>query len=223
MVVKKEKKTVFENLKNVYRLVVYNDTTFAELWKIRLSRLNVFAYGGIFFILVVALVFVLLVYSPLNIFLPACQDSKMQHQILQNALRLDSLQYELDIRDKYLKTVKAVIEGKEPEIIADETDTTQRYSNILFEKSAEDSLLRLEIEKEELYNLSVAEDKLTDNSISSMHFFAPINKGLITNDFNLEQNHFGTDIVAEPNSGIMSTLDGTITMATWTLETGNVI
>ena len=46
---------------------------------------------------------------------------------------------------------------------------------------------------------------------------------MVTNKFNSINNHFGTDIVAPPNEKITATLSGTIILATWTLETGNII
>jgi murein DD-endopeptidase MepM/ murein hydrolase activator NlpD len=46
---------------------------------------------------------------------------------------------------------------------------------------------------------------------------------MVTNSFNPLNNHFGTDVVAGPNEVVKATLDGTVIMASWTLETGHVI
>jgi murein DD-endopeptidase MepM/ murein hydrolase activator NlpD len=48
-------------------------------------------------------------------------------------------------------------------------------------------------------------------------------KGIVTATFSAKENHYGTDIVANANEVVKSTLPGTVTMAAWTLETGNVI
>ncbi len=55
-----------------------------------------------------------------------------------------------------------------------------------------------------------------------MHFFPPV-KGIITRGFNPMEGHYGIDMVAAPNEVVKATLDGTVTMSTWTLETGYVI
>jgi murein DD-endopeptidase MepM/ murein hydrolase activator NlpD len=55
-----------------------------------------------------------------------------------------------------------------------------------------------------------------------MHFFTPV-KGLISDHYDAKQNHFGIDIVAQPNEVVKATLEGTITLASWTLETGYII
>jgi murein DD-endopeptidase MepM/ murein hydrolase activator NlpD len=55
-----------------------------------------------------------------------------------------------------------------------------------------------------------------------MHFFTPV-KGLVTNEYNPKENHFGLDIVAHPNEVVKVTLDGTVILSSWTMETGNVI
>jgi len=58
--------------------------------------------------------------------------------------------------------------------------------------------------------------------MEKLNFFSPV-RGMVTNSFNPLNNHFGTDIVAGPNEVVKATLDGTVTMASWTLETGHVI
>ena len=98
------------------------------------------------------------------------------------------------------------------------------YENITFSKSVEDSLLRIQIEQEEQYNLSTSEyeENNKGSKIINQHFFTPL-KGVVTSKFNPVDNHFGTDIVAESNTIVSAVLDGTVVMAGWTLETGYII
>ena len=46
---------------------------------------------------------------------------------------------------------------------------------------------------------------------------------MVTNSFNAGENHFGTDIVAAPNEVVKAAMDGTVILATWTVETGYVL
>ena len=223
MAEEKEKRKFIKKIKDKYRFVIYNDTTFEEVLHFRLSRLNVFAYVGISVVLIATLVVILIVFTPLREFIPQYPDSVLQREIVENALRVDSLEQELRVRDQYFNNIKTIIEGKEPDNFVSAQDTTTEYKEISFDKSIQDSILRQQVEAEEQYNLANIEDPFMMQSISSLDFFAPINKGVITNPFNLKEGHFGVDLVAAPNTGVMTVLDGTVTMATWTLPTGYVI
>jgi murein DD-endopeptidase MepM/ murein hydrolase activator NlpD len=99
-----------------------------------------------------------------------------------------------------------------------------KSKSIKFVKSKKDSLLRKQIEGEEQYNLTFSEKprQQTGINLSQLHFFTPL-RGVITNSYNQETDHFGTDIVAGPNEVIKATLEGTVIVANWTLETGYVI
>ncbi|HKL38658.1 MAG TPA: M23 family metallopeptidase, partial [Bacteroidales bacterium] len=48
-------------------------------------------------------------------------------------------------------------------------------------------------------------------------------QGMITNSFNAKEKHFGTDIVSGGNNVVVAALEGTVTMADWTLKTGWII
>ncbi len=219
---KKNKRTFSEKLRDKYRLIIYNDNTFEEVWFIRLSRLNLLAVASSLFILIVAIVFVLIAYTSIRELIPGYPDGNMRRNILINAIRLDSLENEIRFRDQYFNNLKAIISGKEPDNMLASVDTSIDYGEIEFTKSVEDSILRIQIEEEEQYNLTIFENEPSTEGLASIHFFAPI-KGLVTNSFNANQNHFGTDIVAAPNEVVKATLDGTVIMASWTVETGYFI
>ena len=48
-------------------------------------------------------------------------------------------------------------------------------------------------------------------------------KGIITSSFDPMEGHFGVDLVAAPSEVVKAALGGTVTMSTWTLETGYVL
>ena len=187
MAEEKEKRKFIKKIKDKYRFVIYNDTTFEEVLHFRLSRLNVFAYVGISVVLIATLVVILIVFTPLREFIPQYPDSVLQREIVENALRVDSLEQELRVRDQYFNNIKTIIEGKEPDNFVSAQDTTTEYKEISFDKSIQDSILRQQVEAEEQYNLANIEDPFMMQSISSLDFFAPINKGVITNPFNLKE------------------------------------
>jgi murein DD-endopeptidase MepM/ murein hydrolase activator NlpD len=103
-------------------------------------------------------------------------------------------------------------------------DTTGvvNQQEITFIRSTNDSLLRRQVEAEEQFRLSVLDEENTDHNLYDMHFFTPVD-GIITRSFNPMEGHYGIDLVAAPNEVVKAALDGTVTMSTWTLETGYVI
>ena len=199
-----------------------NDSTFEEVGFIRLSRLNILAVGGIFIIIFIILVYMVVAYTPVRETIPGYPDALMRQHIRQNVMKLDSLEHELIIRDQYFDNMRRIINGEAPITHINDTTAASGGEEIVFVRSEKDSLLRRHVEAEEQFRLSVIEPLGDHQNLHEMHFFTPV-RGIITNPFNPLDNHFGVDLVAEPDAVVKATLDGTVTMATWTLETGYVI
>ena len=98
---KENRRQVLDNLKNKYRLSVRNDITFEEVWYIRLSKMNVLALVGGLSLITISLVYMLIAYTSIREFIPGYPDGDTRRSIIMNALELDSLQHELDLRDPY--------------------------------------------------------------------------------------------------------------------------
>jgi murein DD-endopeptidase MepM/ murein hydrolase activator NlpD len=147
----------------------------------------------------------------------------LRRDIIMNALMLDSLERELIIRDKYFKDLNDVISGRQPIESVAMRDTSRNYSNIVFRKSAEDSIFRTRVEQEEQYNLSIGTTGAErGTSLANIHFFPPV-KGVVSANFDSRTRHYGTDVVTQPKAVVSSTLDGTVVMTGWTMETGFVM
>ena len=218
----KKKRGFFQKLRNKYRLIIYNDDTFEEVWYMRLSRLNVFAVLGTLIILVVAFVSILIAFTSLKEFIPGFPEGDTRHKMISNYQKIDSLETELRLREQYLTNLHQILSGETPSDVTSTQDTSNNEQAVSFTPSRHDSLLRQQIEKEEKYTLAVDYSVPKERELSQIHFFAPV-KGMITNSFDAKQNHFGTDLVAGVDNVVVATLDGTVTMANWTLKTGYVI
>lgn len=222
MAIEKKKPQKFQRLKHKYRFVILNDDTFEEKLNFKLSQLNVFTAFGVGSLFLIALVTVLIAFTPLREFIPGYADVKIRKTGVENTLRIDSLEIVIQQKEQYINNINRIIQG-EPIIFDDSVvvDTTLNYKNIGNEKIPQDSLLRVMIETEEKYNLFKSAGK-TPGSISNFIFFSPL-KGIVTEIFNPKKLHFGVDLVAPKNEAIKSTLDGTVIFAEWTAETGYVI
>lgn len=218
----KRRKVLMNNLKHKYRLVFFNDNTFEEVWHLRLSLFNVLSAVGTIALFLIVLVIVLMAFTPLRELIPGYPNEDMRRKIVQSALRLDSLEKKIQLRDQYFANLNALISGEEPIKYDSAQKLSKDYKNIKFTKSVQDSLFRQKYEEEEQFNFAVARTSKQESSIAEMHFFPPV-KGIITNNYDAKENHLGIDIVGAPNEVVKATLDGTIVLATWTLETGYII
>lgn len=217
-----KKRKLRDKLTDKYRLVILNDSTFEEALSLRLSRLNLLAVGGGLAILGIAIVFVLIAYTPVRELIPGYPDQTMRQNIKSTALKLDSLEQQLALRDYYINNVYSIIKGDLPKARTDTTDTARTYGNLDFSVSAEDSMFRRTVEAEDQYSLSVATTQQRGVAFSNVHFFVPV-KGVVTNSYNSSEGHYGIDVVAGVSEVVKATLEGTVVLATWSLETGYTI
>ncbi len=205
-----------------YRLVILNEESYEEVGFVRLSRLNILAITGILSLLLIALVYIVIAYTPVRELIPGYPDAMMSHHIRQNAMKLDSIQRELAIRDQYFLNINRIVNGERPMDYLNDTSNSQSSDEIIFSRSSNDSILRQKVEAEEQFRLSIADQPAKGEELHDIHFFTPV-RGIITNPFNPMDNHYGIDLVAGPDEVVKAALSGTVTMATWTLETGHVI
>jgi len=211
------------NWRDKYRFSVTNDHTFEEIWRIRLTQYNAFLLITSLIVFLIGATACMIAFTNLKEFVPGYPNVTMRRNILMSAIRLDSLDRELALRDKYFANLNAIISGNPPADIAVRQDTTRNYKAINFNTSSQDSALRTRVENEERFNLTTGpslQESVT--SLAGMHFFPPV-KGIISGKYDLRTKHFGTDIVTKPKALVASTLDGTVIFTGWTMETGFVI
>ncbi len=211
------------NWRDKYRFSIVNDTTFEEVWRVRLTQYNAFLLITALVLFLIGSTVSLIAFTNLREFIPGYPDVTMRRNILMSAIRLDSLEKELVLRDKYFANMNAIISGREPDDFYSVQDTTGNYRSIVFTNNPEDSALRARVENEERYNLTLGPSSLESVvSLAGMHFFPPV-KGIISGRFDERTRHFGTDIVAKPKSSVSAVLDGSVIFTGWTMETGFVI
>lgn len=218
---KNEKKK--RSWRDKYRFSVTNDTTFEEVWRIRLTKSNSFLLITFLLFFIIGSTSLLIAFTNLRELIPGYPDVMMRRNILLSAIRLDSLEKELDLRDKYFANINAIIAGKQPADVYTLRDSGRNYKSITFRTSPEDSALRAQVEKDDRYNLTLGPiEPESVTSLAGLHFFAPV-KGIVSGKFDPRSRHFGTDIVTRPQSSVDAALDGTVIFTGWTMETGYVI
>mgnify|MGYP000442267574 CR=1 FL=1 len=212
-------------LKDRYRLIIYNDNTLKEVGFLRLTGFNLLWIVSLLAIVGVGIVFVLIAYTSIRELIPGYPDSNFRRTMVENAIRLDSLQNEIRLWEQYYTTLNRIISGQ------DTSDTTQEKplpvktsgKTVSFTRSPQDSLLRQQIEREERFNITganLAAPKLQSVFLGHTLFFPPV-KGVISQKYS--PKHYGVDLVSKPNEVVKSVLDGTVIFSAWTIETGYTI
>lgn len=216
----KKKQKLFDKLKDQYRLIIYNDTTFQSVWSMRLSRLKVFTVTSLLSAIMVILVILLIATTGLREYIPGYPKVEYRQMLVHNALKVDSLENELVKRDEFFRGIKAIVSGEVPEDNL-HINTDVESNEIEFQEFNHDSVFQDKLLAEQL-SLSIQGNDNNKRGISQIHFFVPV-KGVISNQFDSRADHFGVDLVSDPNAMISAVLEGTVIFSGWTLETGYVI
>jgi murein DD-endopeptidase MepM/ murein hydrolase activator NlpD len=211
------------NWREKYRFAITNDHTFEEVWRITLTRYNAFLLVTFLIVFLIGSTTCLIAFTNLREFMPGYPDVTMRKNILMSAIRLDSLDRELALQEKYFENLSAIISGTKPVEPYQQPDSGRDYKLIVFHKSPQDSALRARVENEERYDLNLGPSSSENiTSLAGMHFFPPV-KGIVSGRYDITTKHFGTDIVTKPKALVSSALDGTVIFTGWTMETGYVI
>ncbi|MGL4364131.1 MAG: murein hydrolase activator EnvC family protein [Bacteroidales bacterium] len=214
------KRRYINKLRSKYRLSIYNDKSYEEVWHMRLSRLNVISFVSIVSFLGVAGVVTLIAFTPLRELIPGYPDSETRSYIIQNAFRLDSLEKEVRSWTLYNDNLGRILSGQDPIEIEGVSDTIQaeRYNAIVLANSVEDSIFRREVEQIEMQSkLLLSANSNRPQVFSNLHFFPPV-RGRVIEKLNKQSNKFDIKIGATAGSAIMSSLNGTVMAVYWTAE-----
>ena len=199
------------------------DATFEEVWFMRLSKMNVITAMALAVVLFTIIMAAIIVYTPLKEWIPGYPSAEMTRNIRLNALKVDSLEYELFLKDQFIDNLVTIIGGGEPQDHSSvKAEVPVQASSIQDIRSPEDSLLRLQVETEQRYNVIGNGKAIEPRSLSQVYFFPPI-KGLIFSHFDFAHGHYGVDVAATGGQNVKAVLDGTVTLADFTSSTGYTI
>lgn len=218
----KKKKKLIKRLQDKYRLTILNETTFEEKYSTRLSPMFVIAALIVGFIISGGIIILLVAYTPIKqLIIPNYNDySSYQADAIYSRNMVDSLAAKAKTDAVYLDILKKVIKGEIEDFELSDTAnfTIQELED--FSITPEDSLLRIQLEKEKKYELK--EENTIASTLENLFLFKPI-EGTISSDFDPKKNHFGIDIIAPNNTVVKSVLDGTIIYIAFTPEDGNIV
>jgi murein DD-endopeptidase MepM/ murein hydrolase activator NlpD len=203
-----------------YKLSFLNENTLEEVFALRLSRLSGLLVVAFFVVFLITLTAFVIIRTPIRNYLPGYLDSEIRQEMINNILRTDSLERQLQIQSRYLDNVSAILRG---EIVADDIpklDSIPNNSNIQLEKSEMVAKFVQNYESEEKYNLNVLTTKSTRPE--NIAFFKPV-RGIVSSLFNLQEKHYGIDIASTPKESVLATMKGTVIFTGYDPNAGYVI
>jgi len=218
-----KKKKLVHKLKSKYRLVIMRETSFEEVWQMKLSRMNVINALAVSLTIYTLIVIMLVVYTPLKQLIPGYPKADMTRNIRLNALRVDSLDYQMALKDQFIDNLITIINGGQPKTHStDEAAAKISTREIADTRSADDSLLRIDVEKAQRFNVTPQNAAPDSRNLNQLYFFPPV-RGLLMARFDYANGHYGVDVATAGNQGIKAILDGTIILSDFTTETGFTI
>ncbi len=217
---RRRSKAFWNNFKFKYKLTITNENTLEEIVGLHVSKLN----GLSVLLSVLAVLFLIaasiIVFTPLRNYLPGYMNSEVRSQIVNNALRVDSLQQVLGKQNLYIMNIQDIFSGK---VRIDSVQTldslTEARHDTLMERTKREEEFRRQYEENEKYNLT---SSAFQPDVNGLIFYRPA-RGMVSDHFDAEKKHFGTDIAANPNESVLATMDGTVILSTYTAETGYLI
>ncbi len=220
-----QKRTFSNWLTNRYLLIVRNEEDFSE------KRTIIFNYARL--ILLLAFIFILsMTLSVLSVntvlkqwFDPRYAEMEANSQVLNLTIMLDSLEHEIQVKNNYIQNVKYILEGQNLDSLSPSnkilSTSTLGEINLSPTLSPLDSQFRAEYESSDLGLVSLKFNR-SEDELRDIVFFTPL-EGIITNNFDPKEDHFGIDIVSQENEPIKALADGIVIMASWTLDGGYVL
>ena len=215
----KNKKSVFKKLFNQYRITVISEDTFEDKFYFTISRITIILASILSIFFVSTFTYFIISNSPIKEFIPGYPSNKMRIEAISNALKIDSITFNINKQQRYLQAIKSVLSGeiKAEEISTLITDNSQKQIVNPIKTSEEDSLLRLIVEDDDKYNI------ISDQENKPLFILFTPAKGLVSEKFNIDEKHFAVDIALDENTPIKSAAQGTVIFSEWTAETGYVI
>lgn len=219
----------FKKLNRKYVFLMSHEETMEPIVDFRVNLMNIIIIAIASIVFLIAITTLIIAFTPLREYIPGYTDTSLKRELYTLNRRADSIEQDLRRKDVYFNNLKLVIEGYE--LDHDSMGTHDIYTpmatfdidTIALRRSAQDSALRAEFERDNMYNLPETDAFIkTTLHPEAAKFFTPIT-GSVTLPYDPTHGHYGIDIASTENQVIKATLDGTVIYSSWTLDFGYTI
>ena len=200
----------YQKIRFKYKLSVLNENTLEEIWRVRLSKLNVFLASFFIAVIYFFLIAFLIIKTPLRSFLPGYTENiNLRKQVMLDAVQVDSLVVIMKDQEQYITMLRNVMTGN---VFVDSSATvnsllSQENAKIDLEKNKKETAFCAEFEEAERYSVTTGDNDRQTDIDYLMHRPA---RGVINDTFDDKNRYFGISIRMETKSNIYSILDGVV-------------
>lgn len=197
----------WQRVRQKRRLTLIDDDTLREFWHIHVSGLGVFTTLFFMFLLTLGVLSLLIIYTPFRNVLPGYSAS-LRQEIIEESMRVDSLQHTLDLQTQYVNVVRDVVAGEAKSDTVVSLDSLQiiMHEQLLEAKNEATEAFLAEYEERERDNLLLF-DAPTSTPVFSL--YAPAH-GVIIASYAPQEGRHGVTIQTPDKENVCATLDGTI-------------
>ncbi|MGN0032625.1 MAG: M23 family metallopeptidase [Candidatus Limimorpha sp.] len=217
----------FEKIKRKFKVIIIHPETYEERGSFKTSRLILTVVFVSYTVFLIAGTACLVVFTPLRELIPGYTDVSLNRRVYNMECHADSLDEAFRQNELYIENLKRIIYEEDffDDSIKALSGKTESIGGVVKNgnvRSSNDSMFRAHFEAEVQYNLFNSTFIDSDDNLNMPTFFVPLN-GLVTNHFNRNEKHYGTDLVANSDAVINATADGTVVFSDWSVNMGYVI
>ncbi|RLD23273.1 MAG: M23 family peptidase, partial [Bacteroidetes bacterium] len=143
-------------------------------------------------------------------------------QLVTLTMELDSLSEEVRKKDQFISLFRGFLTG---DTDSASVDSFRQGVNLDRNFSIDLSTAPIDSQFRQEFEIGEQADRISligNSELLEVFFFSPIT-GLISRKYNLQEDHFGVDIVSKRNEPVMSVASGTVILSSWTQDSGYVI
>ncbi len=196
-----------------YNLILLNESTLEEVFRVKTSKLTFSLALGIFTLVSFTLLSIIIFVTPIKHMLPGYADVSVREDVLIEAQRIDSLEYITKSNDRQLLIIKNIIADniKYDSIHSIDSTDVERWNKLPLVAGHIESEFVKQYEEENAFN--VGYDDNASQKEDAIVFISPA-VGSITQHFTPNENNAIT-IVCPANTPILSPQDGHIILANY--------
>ena len=205
----KKKTSLWQRLREKYRISVLDEHTLTEHWHLHLNGWGAIVVVATLFVLSLALFSLVILYTPIRNYLPGYSEN-IRQQLITESARVDSLGTSLELQRQYLEIIKQVVAGKA------HTDTVQSLDSMQIimreqlleakQEATEEFIAQYEAMGKDNMQLFMTDHSAVTATIS---LFTPVKGSLITH-FSAQERKYGVSIQVLENENVASVLNGTV-------------
>lgn len=204
-----------------YKVVVSNDETFKEIISLKTNNFQLFLFALLYTISVVIFSTAIIFFTQVREYVPGYPSTDLLVLAAKTTIKTDSLERELALNAQFFSAIESVLIGESNEAAKTLKQDTLIQNDLkeaqIVAAIPQDSVLRAYVDNLDRFNLT-----RNQLQIDSKSYYSPV-KGVVTDGFDIEKNHFAVDISVDIGTPVKAILAGTVLFSEWSVETGHVI